>query len=220
MTDILATPEATQLFVTINGESKVLSGKLVAQKDSTFVVQLDENHTTLEGSAVLFFTSSERERALTTITEFSDGKVTCEEGVHISPDKRAFPRLFAGINVQYREVSSEESEAWLKDELVLDDWFLTDDFMNFSVTGLAFEGAASCKEGALLALRISVGQDTEEWKAIAKSIRVTPLADYEQEPLRDGSKTVAKIAVAFETVPDPCVEALTELTNRVLDNTV
>ena len=220
MTDQLATPEDTQLFVTIDGESKVLSGKLIIQKDNVFVVSLDEACSSLEGSAVLYFPSTERERALTTITNFDQGNVTCEEGVHISPDKRAYPRLFAGINVKYREISDEESKSWLSGDLALEDWSLTDDFMNFSVTGLAFEGAKSCEEGCRLALRISVGQGTEEWKAIAKSIRVLPLADYEQETLSDDTQTVCKIAVAFETIPDACVEALTELTNRVLDNTV
>ena len=220
MTEPLATPEAAQLFVTIEGESKVLSGQLISQKDNVFVVSLDEKCSSLEGSAVLYFPNTERERALTTITGFEDGKVTCEEGVHISPDKRAYPRLFAGINVQYREISDAEAKPWLEGEHKLTDWALTDDFMNFSVTGLAFEGTKSCAEGCQLALRISVGQETDEWKAIAKSIRVTPLADYEQETLSDGSQAVCKIAVAFETVPDACVEALTDLTNRVLDNTV
>ena len=197
-----------------------MEGFLSSLDNGLFIISLDQNEVEIEegGSAVLYFPETERERALTVITQYHSPQIHCQEGEHISPDKRAFPRLFAGIKVLYQSVATESALSWYDGGKELaEPWHSTDEYMNFSVTGLAFDGTGMCSEDELLALRISVGGETQEWRALAKPVRVQALKDYEQEDLENGQRTVCNVAVFFESVPDDCAQALADLTNRVLD---
>jgi hypothetical protein len=218
MSDQSENPERAQLFVTVKDEPQVLEGHLRSVDDGLFIIQLDKEAQEVSGSAVLYFPETDRERALTVITRSEGTEIHCQEGKHISPDKRAFPRLYAGIKVLYQTINPAESVGWYEGTKELEDnWHHTDEYMNFSVTGLAFEGSGHCACDDLLALRISVGNAPHEWRALAKPVRSVELKDYEQETLDDGRKTVRSIAVSFESIPDDCALALTDLTNRVLD---
>jgi hypothetical protein len=218
MTDQPAQGERTQLFVTLDDKPQMLNGRLASAEDGRFVITLDETHEKLSGSAVLYFPESDRERALTQISKVEGKTIHCEEGKHISPDKRAYPRLFAGIQVAYQVIRAEQDADWKSGAIELSGpWQEADEYMNFSVTGLAFDGTGTCHNGDHLALEITIGGTTASWRASAVVVRAMPIADDEREELEDGRTTICNIAVSFTAIPDDCAQALVDLTNRVLD---
>ena len=204
--------ERTQLFVTLDDKPLMLEGHLDSADDGEFMVTLDEAVEDLSGSsAVLYFPESDRERALTQIVDVQGAKIQCRE-------KRAYPRLFAGIHVRYQSIEESQSADWCDGKIEIGgEWHEADEYMNFSVTGLAFDGSGTCNRDDILALQVSIGADAKTWRASAIVVRAMPLADYEQEALEDGRPTICNIAVSFTNIPEECTHALEDLTNRVLD---
>jgi hypothetical protein len=198
--------ERVQLFVTETGTPRVLNGWLTSVELGVFSVELADPTATVQGLVVLNFPDSERERVMTRLQRAEDGVHQFLESERVAPDKRNYPRLFAGIKVLYRpEPGDNES------------WFETDEYMNFSVSGLAFEGTGTVADGERISLMIEFANETRRWAVSAKVIRCTLLSEGERQVLTSGESTCCSLAVAFTLLAPDFREALEALTLRMLD---
>jgi hypothetical protein len=89
--------------------------------------------------------------------------------------------------------------------------------MNFSVSGLAFDGTGAVQNGELIDLRISIADVSGSWDAVGRVIRCDDLPESEAQHLVSGATVLYSLAVAFLEVPIDCREALESLTLRLLD---
>jgi hypothetical protein len=132
----------------------------------------------------------------------------------LPPDKRAYPRLFGGIEVRYkavpRETWSEVSSAWLAGEAPAPDatWQTPDPFMDFSVSGLKFEGPAPFVGGDFLLVELKVPLEDQAHRTTARVVRVDPL------PTESESDSVShmQVAIHFLDLTRPTAEALVRFT--------
>ena len=60
------------------------------------------------GHAVLNFPDSDRQRVMARLDTVTGDQHHFVESHRVEPDKRNFPRLYAGINVLYRRTGSED----------------------------------------------------------------------------------------------------------------
>ena len=196
--------ERVQIFLTETGVPRILTGTLVSVEDDLFSVEFEETDLTISGSVVLNFPDSDRERVMTRLATASAPLYQFQESRRVTPDKRNYPRLYAGLQVHYRLEGATE-------------WHHTDEYMNFSVSGLAFEGTGVVPSGAAIDLKIAMSGEEREWIVSGKVIRCDALAEAEQQELQTGLTTNSSLAVAFTRVPADCREALEALTLRMLD---
>ena len=201
----MTTVERVQIFLTTSGIPKILDGVLESTEGSTFCVVLHDATLDVGGQAVLNFPDSDRQRVMARLDAVVGAQHHFVESHRVEPDKRNFPRLYAGIKVLYRLMGST------------DEWFTCDEYMNFSVSGLAFEGSGSVPSGAQIELNIRLAGRDEEWSAVGKVIRCDALDEEEVALLQEDGHFGYSLAVAFVTLPESCREALEELTLRLLD---
>ena len=198
----MTTLERVQIFITAGGIPKILDGQLRAVEDSVYTVAFSGAASDLSGQVVLNFPDSERERVMTRLDHHDGDVFQFVESHRVAPDKRNYPRLYAGLRVQYRAVGSS-------------DWFQTDEYMNFSVSGLAFDGTGDVS-GAT-GIELDIAMDEGQWRATGRVIRCDALSADEQVELPSGERTNYSLAVSFDTIPAACREALEALTLRLLD---
>jgi len=201
----MTTAERVQVFLTTSGIPKILDGTLHSANADAFFVVLDASDIEVGGQAVLNFPDSDRQRVMTRLDSVEGSRCRFVESHRVEPDKRNFPRLFAGIQVLYRPLGTN------------DEWFTCDEYMNFSVSGLAFDGSGSVPSGSEIEMNIRLANVAAEWTAVGKVIRCDVL-DVEEMALFDDEETYGySLAVAFVTLPEACREALEDLTLRLLD---
>ena len=169
---------------------KILDGTLESVDGSTFCVVLPNAGLDVGGQAVLNFPDSDRQRVMARLDTVTGDQHHFVESHRVEPDKRNFPRLYAGINVLYRRTGSE------------DEWFRCDEYMNFSVSGLAFEGSGSVPAGAQIDMSIRLAGRDEEWSAVGKVIRCDALDEEEVANLQEDGHFGYSLAVAFVTLPN------------------
>jgi len=122
--------------------------------------------------------------------------------------------------LRFRVVSGPGSyelvAGWLEgsdEALTTGEWIQPDEFMNFSVTGLAFDGDERACPNDLLLLEMRIRNNPDALRATARVIRVFPL----KEEDREGEHT-HRIAVQFEDLPEPVRRALADLTLDIQDS--
>lgn len=201
----MTTVERVQVFLTTSGIPKILDGTLELVEEDAFFVRLETSEVSVGGQAVLNFPDSERQRVMTRLDSVDGVRHRFVESHRVEPDKRNFPRLYAGIQVLYRPMGSS------------DDWFTCDEYMNFSVSGLAFDGSGDVPSGSEIELNIRLANVAGEWSAVGKVIRCDAMDVEEMALFQDGETYGYSLAVAFVTLPEACREALEALTLRLLD---
>jgi len=210
--------ERTQIFITATSGPKVLDGELVAVEVDCFRVKILAGELPVGASAVLYFPDSGRQRALTEVIESQDSEIVCRERTRIDPDKRTFPRLYAGLKVRYQGGQPSDEGRWLAGQWSpAGEWQHTDELMNFSVTGLAFDGTSGVGEGQVVLLEMAVGDDDAVYRAVGSVVRCRELDPEEHHENDLQMMLTHHLAVAFSTMPDEGLRALEELTLRLLD---
>jgi hypothetical protein len=161
---------------------------------------------TIDGS------SEKRVGTITTLTESTDGgyEVGFEDTARHSADKRDFPRLHAGLPVQYMCASPPEAAAWIAGEQVSGSWHEPDPYMNFSVGGLRFDVSAPLDAGDLLLIALQIGDEQTQWRATGRVVRT-----FEETASKDA---VGSVAVSFEHLPADALEALSRLTLQIQES--
>jgi hypothetical protein len=90
--------------------------------------------------------------------------------------------------------------------------FEPDPFMNFSVTGLAFDDIESCRADDLLGFVITIPREAHTWRGVASVVRVWRI------PIDERDESIAathRIAVNFTELPDDARLALGRHTERI-----
>ena len=197
--------ERVQVFLTSTGVPRILSGWLTAVDGNAYIVEFEETDVVVEGQVVLNFPDSGRERVMTRLDSVDAQAYRFQESRRVAPDKRNYPRLYAGLKVKYR-AQADGGE-----------WFVTDEYMNFSVSGLAFEGSGRVENGSQIDVNIAVSDEDKNWIAVGRVIRCDELEESEHQELASGDVLAYTLAVALVSVPPDCREALEALTLRLLD---
>jgi hypothetical protein len=149
--------------------------------------------------------------------ESTDGTlVTLGSHKTIPFDKRSFPRLYGGIQLRYRVVPADRWEHAARDWMLgfpdgapEEEWRVPDPFMDFSVSGLKFEGPAGAAQNDLLLVEMRVPGDDLARRATARVVRVDPLPPTGDEPKPAG---YVQTAVHFLDLPQGSAEALVRFT--------
>ena len=102
---------------------------------------------------------------------------------HHRPDRREFARAWGPVHVRYQVVSEEgyelASRRWLeKGDGLARRWIQPDLFMNFSGSGLRFQGAEGIAAGDRVLVGVRVPGDEREHRLTAAVIRASDDAEH------------------------------------------
>jgi len=186
-------------------------GHIVEEDDGSLKVRLsDEPPGLRNGAQVILNRDGEAPRIIAAITKVLGREVIVAQKMVRAREKRSYPRLMAGLPIQYRVVSGPVSASgitrWVEGQdegLSSGTWHSPDELMNSSVTGLRFDAVELVDEGALVLLQIEL--EGAVFRATARVVRVFDLEDGVQ------------LAVVFEEIAAGAQEALSELTLRLQD---
>lgn len=134
-----------------------------------------------------------------------------------TPEKREYPRMNGGITLRYFVVKGDPAagvDAWLRGATPPAVMHEPDPFMNFSVTGLAFDDLETCKDGDMLAFTITVPRVNLTWRGACSVVRVWRIPVDERD---DSIPATHRVAVHFVELPDDARAALKEHTERIQD---
>ena len=200
----------------------VAEGGVTRFADGRYTIALDRDASDLKAgsSVILNFLDGETPRVIAHIESASGTTLMCTQHKVRAREKRIFPRLHGGLPVRYCVVgqgSNAEARvsAWLGgDAQAVDDgeWHTPDEFMNFSVTGLRFDGPDIAYEGDSLLLELGVRGREDRWHCSATIVRIFDIPEDEQDP-ETGYRH--SFAVNFVDIPTEAQEALTEMTLEI-----
>lgn len=138
-------------------------------------------------------------------------------------ERREYPRLEGVLSVRYRVLASNGAgmavaAAWLRGEDVGGAEYVPDSYMNFSATGLAFDGGEHARGGDTILVGFSlppgVGGAGSSWRCTARAVRVWPIP---ADELDSESSATHRTALVFEAISPAATSALTEYTIRIQD---
>lgn len=200
--------------------SPPLFGKadLIDMEPSSCILRLAEPETPLQKGfhVIIDCWGNDRMRILGQVTEIEQDRVFVAIRKSMAPDKRIFPRLYGGIEIRYRHVDKERweeaSRSWMAGEpdTAPEEWLAPDPFMDFSVSGLKFEGPGDFASDECLLVELKVPLDEELRRATARVVRVD-LASPQADPAtrRAGPN---QIAIHFLELPLKTAESLVRFT--------
>jgi len=199
----------------------ILSGRVTCRDEETCDVLLDDpEHSFAEGMNVIVDAGEATElRVVGTIGLVQNNLIHVESSTLVRRDKRIFPRTYGGIRLRYLVVPEAAVPAWLEHGKAPEGtWVEPDPFMDFSGSGLKFEGQEDCKAEDVLLLELRIPLSEEAFRASARVVRLFPIPP-EEAGERDPDQPISthQIAVHFEILPPEAVEALMAFTLRVQD---
>tara|TARA_B110000037_G_C17106126_1_gene499899 strand:- start:1022 stop:1699 length:678 start_codon:yes stop_codon:yes gene_type:complete len=162
---------------------------------------------------ILDLTEIRGARVIATISEVQGSHMKAAQKAVSEPDKRAFPRLYGSVDLAFRAIKPDESEAsidaWISSglETAGESWHSPDPFMNFSVTGLKFEEYTTHKIGDVILLGFTVPTSESIFRCRGKVARCKELPNQSGVAIKSNS-----IAVEFLDMSPEGREALSEFT--------
>ena len=206
---------ARGLPVAANGQAKMHSSEVIELDMASDMSQLADGDL-----VILTFPEAEMPRMEAVVREVEGTRMLCSSRRLREAERRDYPRLHAGLPIRFRVLQRPDEEAladsWLNGDdeaLSSGDWIQPDEFMNFSVTGLAFEGDPWAQSNDLLLLEMSFRTQEEPLRATARVIRVFTLDSKQTE---EGH--THRTAIQFESMPDTVRRALSDLTLQIQDS--
>jgi len=200
----------------------VSEGRVTSLEDGRYTIELDRSASDLaDGSSVILnFLDGETPRVIAHIESTTGTGLTCTQHKVRAREKRIFPRLHGGLPVRYCVVgqgpgAEARVSEWLGSDAHAgddDEWHTPDEFMNFSVTGLRFDGPDIASEGDALLLELGVRGREDRWHCSATIVRIFDIPEDEQDP-ETGYRH--SFAVNFVDIPTEAQEALTEMTLEI-----
>ncbi|MSQ02991.1 MAG: hypothetical protein EXR71_14070 [Myxococcales bacterium] len=155
-------------------------------------------------------------RAIVTVLGHRDGRLLVQILRVPTSDQREYPRMHGGITLRYhllpRATAAEAAEVWMRGGPPAGREYDPDPFMNFSVTGLAFDDVVTCQEHDLLGILVKVPGVDHTWRGVASVVRVSKI------PIDERDDTIAathRISVNFHELPDEARVALGKHTERI-----
>ena len=213
---------AVQLVSTAGGMPVAANGR--AKMHGTEVVELEMStkidHLSDGDLVILSFPGAELPRMEALVREVKGPRILCSSKRLREAERRDYPRLHGGVPLRFRIIHGtgayELAAEWIEGSdapLQEGEWIEPDDFMNFSVTGLAFDGNDHAKSEDLLLIEMSFRSQPKPVRATARVIRVLPIEDVDGD-----AKHTHRIAVNFEVLPDVARRALADLTLDIQDS--
>jgi len=201
-------------IICASGNTPIMAnGTLVDRGETQVTVQCDQSAAAITPGAKVVLTFDEGSERWTGVV---DDIRSADGGVQIrvvtpnahAADKRDYPRLHAGLPIQYRISSESEAQQWVDGSTIDEGWQTPDPYMNFSVSGLRFEVHEDVQADQLLLVELRIGEGAESWRTTAKVIRV-----FEGDDQRSPTA-----AVSFIHLPEEALSALSELTLQIQDS--
>ena len=163
-----------EVFV-MGGGMQALPGVLHAADDHMAVLEVEG---VSEGLSVFFQPDSPGPWVFGRVVKAEGGRVEVEVQGHHRPDRREFARAWGPVHVRYQVVPSDGYELaakrWLQTgEGVERRWLQPDLFMNFSGSGLRFDGGTGIAAGDVALVGCRVPGDEREHRFTASVIRVS-----------------------------------------------
>ncbi len=184
------------------------SGHILRFEDAVYHIELESSLTLQIGTRLVINLLESPRRRVTATVQATDGlHVEALEHRATPPDNRDYPRLAGGIRLRYRVAAEGEAGGWLAGDEAPGPWLEPDPLMNFSVTGLRFDDDKHCSDGDTLLCEFGVPEQTGAWRAIARVVRVLPLAE--------GAAATHSVAIQFVELPSGASDALTEYALRL-----
>lgn len=212
-------PGPVRIVCTRFGEPFVTRGEVIALRQGAWVAAVEHDLGGIEpGSRALISPESvDGTQVVTTITGARGKEMIGVIRSIRRSERRDWPRLHGGIQLLYATIGDrdEAADAWLEGGTgEVFTWYEPDEYMNFSVSGLAFDTCAGCEPGQRLLLEFGVRQSTSRWRCSGRVIRVIPVPEDElDEDLRVGGAPVTdRVALHFEVIPEEASIALAEAT--------
>jgi hypothetical protein len=206
---------ARDLPVAANGQATLHSSEIVELDMAS-----DMSHLADGDLVILTFPDAEMPRMEAVVREVKGTRLLCSSRRLREAERRDYPRLHAGLPLRFRVLRGADRESlassWIEGEdqaLSSGDWIQPDEFMNFSVTGLAFEGANWAQADDLLLLEMRFRDLDQPLRATARVIRVFTL-NVNQTTEGHSHRT----AIQFENMPDSVRQALSNLTLQIQDS--
>jgi hypothetical protein len=168
---------------------------------------------TIGAQVILDLTELQGARVIATISEVQGRRMKAAQKAVSEPDKRAFPRLYGSVNLQYRDINAKEDDttidAWISSgfETAGESWHTPDPFMNFSVTGLKFEESTVHEIGDIILLSFTIPTSDTTFRCRGRVARCKELPNQAGTAIKSNS-----IAVEFVDMSPEGREALSEFT--------
>ncbi len=149
-------------------------------------------------------------RWIVVVTGVSDRTVTARVVRAAAEERREYPRVHGAIPLRYRVSPGPDiASAWMHGEPVDGVTRAPSPWMEFSVTGLAFEDEPLAREGDTLLIELGVAGGPRRWRCVAGVVHVVPL------PGARASGPTHRIALEFHQIPATATVALAEYTLRI-----
>lgn len=195
----------------------LVKGRCVAQANDGITLEVPEGTNLPDGSSVIvdFTPESGVSRVIAAVSSVSGGRVELRVTRVPIKEKREYPRMNGGIVLKYFVVPGRDDaavDAWMAGGEAPGKLHEPDPFMNFSVTGLAFDDLETCADGDTLGFTITVPGAGHTWRGAARVVRVWKIPIDERD---ESIEATHRVAVNFLALPDEAAEALRKHTQRI-----
>ncbi len=194
----------------------LVKGRCVAQTGDELLVEVPDGSDLPPNAQLIidFAGDCGVSRAIVALLGRRDGKLLVQVTRIPTADKREYPRMHGGITLKYHVLPGGTAgvEAWLRGGAPAGAEYEPDPFMNFSVTGLAFDDVESCKDGDHIGFLLTVPGAPHTWRGVASVVRVARIPIDERD---DTIPATHRIAVNFTDLPDEARVALGKHTERI-----
>ncbi len=207
----LKLPAHVSIVHTATAPPRIVKGTCVAQSGDELSLEVPPDAGLPPNVPLIvdFSADSGVNRAIVVVLGHSDGRLLVKVTRVPTPDKREFPRINGGISLRYhvlqRTDGAAAADAWMRGGAHTGQEFEPDPFMNFSVTGLAFDDVESCRADDLIGFVITIPREAHTWRGVASVVRVWRI------PIDERDESIAathRIAVNFTELPDDARLAL------------
>jgi len=208
--------------VRATGNIPLIVSGLATHRDGHIEVKIEDDASGLHiGSQVIIsFHDMDLPKVIANVVGNNVGVITCTPKVVKEPERRYYPRLFGGIQLRYKVLrgqdASEVAARWIAHGTTKDSsqWLSPDEFMNFSVTGLAFDTTTGTTADDLLLLDLSFRRKPERFRATGRVVRVLPIPEDERDPeIQVGGEPVSqRVAIDFQELPSGARAELVAMT--------
>jgi len=195
----------------------LVKGRCVAQQGAELTLEVPEGTDLPAGHSVIVDFSAEAgvSRVIANVRQREGTRLQVKVTRVPTSDKREYPRMNGGITLKYFVIAGNNPGAvdnWLQGGKAEGKVFEPDPFMNFSVTGLAFDDLNTCADGDTLAFTLSVPGAAHTWRGAAQVVRIWKIPIDERD---ESIPATHRIAVQFSVLPDEAAEALRVHTERI-----
>lgn len=169
-----------------------------------------------EGAAVFFQSADPEPWVYGRVTGADEDGVIIQIQGHHRPDRREFARAWGPVHVRYQVVDEESYELaarrWLtKGEGIERRWIQPELFMNFSGSGLRFDGGQEVGQGDRVLVGVRVPNDDREHRLTAEVVQASSEADTALHFLQASEGAIMALVHFAERIQEQSLEDLESL---------